>query len=71
MNIGSCVALNLSYSGCCAWSLSPTCFNNGCYCDKDCHHLGNCCSDVAVIDCHPVNLGKRKQKFIEHIYIYI
>ena len=54
--IGSCLALNLNYSGCCEKSLSPPCSINGCFCDKDCHNEGDCCSDVADIECYPVNL---------------
>ena len=53
--LGSCLALNLSYSGCCVSSLSPTCGNNGCYCDDICHNYGDCCSDVVDIGCHPVS----------------
>ena len=52
--LGSCLALNISYSGCCLWSLSPTCINDGCYCDHTCHTLGDCCSDIADIGCHSV-----------------
>ena len=33
--------------------LSPSCNNNGCYCDQICHIYGDCCSDVADIGCHP------------------
>ena len=51
--LGSCLALNLSYSGCCVSSLSPTCSNNGCYCDYVCHNYGDCCSDIVNIGCHP------------------
>ena len=77
--IGSCLALNLNYSGCCEWSLSPPCSINGCYCDKDCHNVGNCCSDVADIRCYHVNLtspmpittktfGKKKNnRFIQYV----
>ena len=50
--LGSCLALNVSYSGCCLWALSPTCINEGCYCDHMCHSLGDCCSDIADIGCH-------------------
>ena len=53
--LGSCLALNLSYSGCCVSSLSPSCSNNGCYCDKACHIYGDCCSDVADIGCQDVS----------------
>ena len=50
--IGSCLALNLNYSGCCVWSLSPTCSNNGCFCDQNCYILNDCCSDIADVGCH-------------------
>ena len=53
--LGSCLALNLNYSGCCAWFLSPNCSNNGCYCHQDCHSLNNCCNDIADIGCHPAS----------------
>ena len=49
--VGSCLALNLTYSGC--YVISP-CSNNGCYCDQDCHSIGDCCSDVGSIGCYPV-----------------
>ena len=53
--LGSCLALNLSYSGCCVMSLSQICSNNGCYCHQDCHISNNCCSDIADIGCHPAS----------------
>ena len=53
--LGSCLALNLSYSGCCVSSLSTTCSNNGCYCDQNCHILNNCCNDVTNIGCYPAS----------------
>ena len=52
--LGSCLALNLNYSGCCSWS-TLACYNNGCYCDKNCHNLNDCCSDIADIGCHPAS----------------
>ena len=55
--LGSCSALNLSYSGCCVRSYSPSCINNGCYCDKHCHFWNDCCSDIADIGCHPVSFS--------------
>ena len=68
----SCLALNLSYSGCCVMFLSPPCNNNGCYCDQICYNLNDCCSDVADIGCHPASstvsptstdiIGKSKSK---------
>ena len=51
--LGSCLELNLNYSGCCMFSLSTTCRNNGCYCDKFCHIFRDCCNDVTDIGCHP------------------
>ena len=51
--LGSCLALNLSYSGCCIMFLSPPCSSNGCYCDANCHNMNDCCSDIADIGCHP------------------
>ena len=51
--LGSCLALNLSYSGCCVMHLSPPCNNNGCYCDQNCYNINDCCSDIADIGCHP------------------
>ena len=53
--LGSCLALKLSYTGCCVWLLSPTCSNNGCHCDQFCYILNDCCSDVADIGCHPTS----------------
>ena len=53
--LGSCLALNLSYSGCCAYSLSPSCSNNGCYCDQICHSNKDCCNDIADIGCLPAS----------------
>ena len=50
--LGSCVALNLGYSGCCKLSLTHKCSHKGCYCDDHCHKLNDCCSDIADIGCH-------------------
>ena len=50
--LGSCLALNLSYSGCCDFFLSSTCNSNECYCDQNCHTFNDCCSDIADIGCH-------------------
>ena len=41
--LGSCLALNLNYCGCCKLSLSSQCYNDGCYCDENCHKG---CSDI-------------------------
>ena len=49
---GSCLSLKLSYSGCCVWSLSQFCNDNGCYCDQNCHLWNDCCSDIDDIGCH-------------------
>ena len=51
--LGSCLALNLNYSGCCERSKTQICSNNGCHCHQDCHISNNCCSDIADIGCHP------------------
>ena len=78
MNVGSCLSLNLNYSGCCVMSLSPPCNNNGCYCDQTCYVTNDCCSDIADIGCNPVSssshthtstntLGKRKS-YVHTIY---
>ena len=53
--LGSCLALNLNYSGCCLWFLSPPCMNKGCFCDQICHNTNDCCSDIADIGCHSVS----------------
>ena len=50
--LGSCLALNISYSGCCLLTLSSVCSSNGCYCDRYCHMWNDCCSDIADIGCH-------------------
>ena len=55
VNLGSCLALNLSYSGCCVWSPLSPCKSNECYCDQDCHDVGDCCSDIAELGCHPAS----------------
>ena len=73
--LGSCLALKLSYSGCCVFSISPSCSNNGCYCDENCYIFNDCCNDIANIGCHsassssstvslsPINtLGKTKSE---------
>ena len=52
--LGSCLALNLNYSGCCLFTESPPCgYTDECYCDVDCHKFNDCCSDIADIGCHP------------------
>ena len=53
--LGSCLALNLSYSGYCVLSLSPPCSNNGCDCDQNCYIWNDCCNDIADIGCHPAS----------------
>ena len=50
--LGSCLALNLRYSGCC---ISSLCSNKGCYCDKACYVFNDCCYDVADIGCYPTS----------------
>ena len=52
--LGTCLGLNLNYSGCCNFLFSSSCSNNGCYCDQACHKFNDCCSDIADIGCyHP------------------
>ena len=53
--LGSCLALNLSYSGCCVRSRTNICSNNGCFCHQNCHIFKTCCSDIANIGCHPAS----------------
>ena len=80
--LGSCLALNLSYYGCCVRSLSQNCSDNGCYCHQDCHISNNCCNDIADIGCYPVSpssstvsstitdtLGKTKSETPHFIFI--
>ena len=55
--LGSCLALNLNYSGCCIWSLSQNCSNNGCFCDQNCYFWNDCCNDIADIGCHSAFLS--------------
>ena len=55
--LGSCLALNLSNSGCCVWSLSQNCSNNRCFCDQICHFLNDCCNDITDINCHTASLS--------------
>ena len=50
--LGSCLALNLNYTGCCESSLSPVCSDKGCYCDEYCHKWNDCCSDINDIACY-------------------
>ncbi|XP_019856578.1 PREDICTED: LOW QUALITY PROTEIN: deleted in malignant brain tumors 1 protein-like [Amphimedon queenslandica] len=48
---GSCLSLNLPYTGCCNLSYSPACSSNGCYCDAICYLFGDCCGDIEDIGC--------------------
>ena len=50
--LGSCLALNLNYSGCCVRFKTKICSNIDCNCQQNCHILNNCCSDIADIGCH-------------------
>ena len=75
--LGSCLALNLSYSGCCVRSLLKSCSNNGCFCDQHCHKWSDCCSDIADIGCYPipspiptVKLGKANQQLIQYTIVH-
>ena len=56
--MGSCLALNLSNSGCCVWSLSQPCNNNRCILlSWNCHISNNnyCYHDISNISCHPAS----------------
>ena len=48
---GSCLSLNLPYTGCCNSSNGSACFNNGCFCDANCYFFGDCCDDIEDIGC--------------------
>ena len=72
--LGSCLALNLNYSGCCKWFLSE-CSHKGCNCDEYCYKWNDCCSDIADIGCYPIStffpsptpkdkLGKTNQQLV-------
>ena len=37
--------------------LSPPCSNNGCYCDRHCYRMNDCCNDIADIGCYPTSLS--------------
>ena len=82
--LGSCLALNLSYFGCCERSKTQICSNNGCHCHQDCHIFKTCCSDIADIGCHPASpssptilstsidtLGKTKSEAPYFIFINV
>ena len=60
--LGSCKALNLSYSGCCLSPPSTSCKNEDCYCDFKCYSNKDCCSEITDIGCNLRNktLGKTK-----------
>ena len=51
--LGSCMAINLSYSGSCKKYFSQNCSNKRCYCDQNSHIFNDCCNDVADIGCYP------------------
>ena len=55
--MGSCLALNLSNSGCCVWSLSQYYNNNECILSSNCHNSNNnyCYHDISNIGCHPAS----------------
>ena len=53
--LGSCLALNLNYSGCCVRSKTQICSNIDCNCQQNCHILNNCCNDIADIGCYPAS----------------
>ena len=67
--LGSCLALNLNYSGCCVMALSPACDNNGCYCDHACHLWNDCFSDIADIGCHHPAYSSSPKTHGSHILV--
>ena len=82
--LGSCLALNLNYSGCCLRSKTKICSNIDCNCQQNCHILNDCCSDIADIGCHPASppspifsptitdtLGKIKKMKLHFSYFYV
>ena len=44
-----CLDVYESNSGCCV----QDCNVGSCYCDSDCHELGDCCSDIEALGCNP------------------
>ena len=64
--LGSCLALNLNYDGCCQSFLSPVCSHEGCSCDKYCHIWNDCCRDIADIGCYPISTSTGKLSKTNH-----
>ena len=64
--LGSCKALNLSYSGCCVSDLSLNCKNEECFCDYNCYSNKDCCSDITDIGCYLKNKTLGKTKLDDH-----
>ena len=44
-----CLDIYESNSGCCVQG----CNVGSCYCDSDCHEIGDCCSDIQALGCNP------------------
>ena len=43
-----CLDIYESNSGCCVQG----CNVGRCYCDSDCHEIGDCCSDIEALGCN-------------------
>lgn len=54
---GSCLSLNLNYTGCCKDTTSQTCVSHYCYCDSSCYLYDDCCYDIASISCFPASVN--------------
>lgn len=50
----TCTSLN--YTGCCVKGECSV--NDTCYCDRDCHRRGDCCSDIENIGCYGMHINK-------------
>ena len=50
----SCLSSKVvEHKGCCKPKNDrEDCFTGTCYCDQDCHHHGDCCSDILWIECN-------------------
>lgn len=73
--LGSC--LDAGFTDCCTGSAS-TCLGTptlNCYCDRNCHSLGDCCDDIEEICSAPTQLqpGKNNSAWVSvsHSYMYV
>lgn len=54
---GSCLSLNLKYSGCCKITPFQSCISHTCYCDFSCYLYDDCCDDITSIGCFPPSVS--------------